>query len=219
MLAGELNGGFQEGQSDAGSPVTTVYGEASDPPNSSIILGEHSCQSLVALDAWERRTRSYSGPSGGIIIDIGDEPRRHVRAGDLLVQRGAVVRRRFGNRGFRCFGAEEEPAPAPRRVLAAPTKYRDQVAPAIRSRGTDIDGHNFHHRVGSRQGWQAYPGSSEPSPQSDNLIGPRRWDQMGPRSWPDGRVIRGLGRGRQWGRRCSQPHWQSVAPAVRASAC
>jgi hypothetical protein len=43
---------------------------------------------------------------------------------------------------FRCWGAEEELTPAPRRVLATPAEHRDQVLPPVRSRGTDVDGHD-----------------------------------------------------------------------------
>jgi hypothetical protein len=94
MLAGEFDGSFQERQSDAGSPVTAVDGEARDPPDSVIIVGEHSGESLIALDARKRRTGSYPCPSGGLLIDVRDEPRRHHRTRDLLVQRVAIVRRR-----------------------------------------------------------------------------------------------------------------------------
>jgi hypothetical protein len=147
MPAGELDSRFQEGQSDTGSPVTTVDGEACDPPDSGIIRGEHSRQSLVAGDTWEAGTRSYPGPSGGMTIDVRDEPRRYCRALDLLAQRVPIVWCRLFSQVFRCCGAEEELTPAPRRVPAAPAEHRDQVIPPIRSRGTDIDGHDPHHRA------------------------------------------------------------------------
>lgn len=147
MLAGEFDGGLQEGRPDAGSPVTTVDGEARNPPGSGIILSEHFRKSLVALDARERRTGPDPGPSGGMIIDVRNEPRRHLRASDLLMQRVAIIRCHFCNRRFRCSGAEEELAPAPRRVLAASAEHCAQVAPPIRTRGTDIDEHDLHHRA------------------------------------------------------------------------
>jgi hypothetical protein len=75
-------------------------------------------------------------------VDVRDEPRRYYGAVDLLAQRVPVVWRRLFSRVFRCCGAEEELTPAPRRVLAAPAEHRDQVIPPIRSRGTDIDGHD-----------------------------------------------------------------------------
>src|ERR1700739_4042831 len=91
ILTGELDGGVQEGQADAGSPVLTADGEAGDPPDSGIIRGEHPRESLVAGDAREGSTGSSPGPSGGVIIDVGDEPRRYHRALDFLVQRVSVV--------------------------------------------------------------------------------------------------------------------------------
>jgi hypothetical protein len=144
---GRTRSGLQEGQSDARSPVMTVDGETRDPPDSGVIGGEHSRKSLAAGDTREGGTGSYPGPSGGMIIDAGDESRRYHRARDLLAQRVPIVWCRFCSRVFRCCRAEEELTPAPRRVLATPAEHRDQVTPPIRSRGTDIDGHDSHHRA------------------------------------------------------------------------
>jgi hypothetical protein len=71
-----------------------VDGEARDPPDSVVIVGEHSGESLIALDARKRRTGSFPCPSGGLLTGVRDEPRRHHRTRDLLVQRVAIVRRR-----------------------------------------------------------------------------------------------------------------------------
>jgi hypothetical protein len=65
MLAGELDRGFQESQSDAGSPVMRTDGVAGDPPDSGVIRGEHPRESLVADDTREGSTGAYPGPSGG----------------------------------------------------------------------------------------------------------------------------------------------------------
>src|SRR5579859_4011871 len=124
VLAGELDGGSQEGGSDAGSPVLTADGEAGDPPDTGLIRGEHPRQRLAARNTREAGTGSYPGPSGGMIIDVRDEPRRYHRARDLLVQRVTVVWSRVPSRVLGCCGAEEQLTPAPRRVLAASAEYR-----------------------------------------------------------------------------------------------
>ena len=49
MLAGEFDGSLQERHSDARSPVTAVDGEARNPPDSVVIVGEHSGESLIAV--------------------------------------------------------------------------------------------------------------------------------------------------------------------------
>jgi hypothetical protein len=146
MLAGELDGGLQESQSDPGSPVARMDGEACDPPDP-VLSAVSTLESLVAGDAREGSAGSYPGPSDGMIIDVRDEPRWYHRVLDLLAQRVPVVWCRLFSRVFRCCGAEEKLTPAPRRLLTAPTEHRDQVTPPIRSRGADIDGHDFHHRA------------------------------------------------------------------------
>lgn len=82
-----------------------------------------------------------------MIIDVRDEPRWYHRVLDLLAQRVPVVWCGLFSRVFRCCGAEDELTPAPRRILAAPAEHRDQVTPPVRSRGADVDGHDFHQRA------------------------------------------------------------------------
>jgi catechol 2,3-dioxygenase-like lactoylglutathione lyase family enzyme len=82
-----------------------------------------------------------------MIIDVGDEPRRYHRAVDFPAQRVPVVWCRLASRVFCGCGAEEKLTPAPRRVLAPPTEHRGQVIPPVRSRGPDVDSHNFYPRA------------------------------------------------------------------------
>jgi hypothetical protein len=109
MLAGKLDGGLQEGRPDAGSPVPAVDHEARHPPDSGILLIQHSGESPVAAYPGKPGAESYPGPSdrmGG----------RGVR--DLLVQRVATVWWVFSSRGCRVLRAEEDLTPAPRRIFA-----------------------------------------------------------------------------------------------------
>jgi hypothetical protein len=101
MFAGKFDGGLQKDRSDAGSPVPAVDDEARDPPDSGILLIQHSRESPVAAYPGKPRAKSHSSPSDRMIIDVCDEPRRNRGLRDLLVQRAAIVRRHFRSRGCR----------------------------------------------------------------------------------------------------------------------
>jgi hypothetical protein len=91
MLASELDGASQEGQSDARAPVTVVDGEARHPPDSRFIVAEGFRKSPVASHPWKAIPGSDPRPADRIVSDIGDETRRYRSVRDLLVQRLSVV--------------------------------------------------------------------------------------------------------------------------------
>ena len=101
MFAGKLDGGLQQRRSDAGSPVPAVDYEARHPPDSDILVIQHSRESPVAAYPGKPGAESHSGPTDRMIIDVGDEPRCNRSMRDLLIQRVAIVGRHFRGRGCR----------------------------------------------------------------------------------------------------------------------
>jgi hypothetical protein len=103
MLAGKLDGGLQEGRSNAGSPMPAVDHETRHPPDSGIILIQHSRESPVAAYSGKRATESYSGPSDTMIIDESDEPGRIFASHRTLTRESTSLGRRnvYGSAAIR----------------------------------------------------------------------------------------------------------------------
>jgi hypothetical protein len=141
VIAGESDGSAQQRSSHAGSPMPTIDDKAGHPPDSGIVRREHLRQSPVPAHTGKRTTRPYPGPPDRMTIDIGNEPRRYRSVRHLPMQRPTVVRSRAGSRGLWRVRAEEELAPAPRRISATPTEHGDDIAPPVSSRGLHLYGH------------------------------------------------------------------------------
>ena len=140
VVLGEGNGGLQQSRSNATAPIALVDGEAGHPPDARVIIPEELRQCPVATHPGKGRTGPNPGPAGGMIVDIGDEPRRHDGLGDLPVQGTAVV----PCRPRRLPAVVEEPlAPAPRSVLSPLAERPYDVAPSIGS------GRAYLHRHGA----------------------------------------------------------------------
>src|SRR5262249_37251713 len=133
--------GVQQGGADTGPTMPTVDGEAGDPPDARVVVGEQLGQGSVPDDARERLPWPDPGPADRVTVDVGDETGRHHGRGDLAVQRAPVVRRRFRRRRSRSARPPEELAPVPRRVVASATEHRHEVVPPVSRRRPDLDRH------------------------------------------------------------------------------
>jgi hypothetical protein len=143
VITSELNVGLQQRATDASPSIADVHGEAGNPPDASVLVGQHSCERSVAPHTGKRVPRPDSAPADRRLVCIRDQTRRHVGMSDLLLERASVVRRAGGSSYCR---SQEQLTPTPAGIFAAATEDGDDVVPSVGCRRMNRNRHRTDHR-------------------------------------------------------------------------
>lgn len=129
MLPCVVYRGAQELGGHTDRAMLAVNGEAGDPPNGGDVI-KYPAEGTVAGNAGDVAPRHDSGPSRWDAVNVGHDTGRHRGRCDLVVERGAVIRRDNTDRLF-----EEPLAPAPAWIIATTSESDGNVVPTLGGRG------------------------------------------------------------------------------------
>ena len=148
VITSELHAGPQEGTADTGTSMVADDCETRDPPDAGIQVGQQPREGSITTHAGERVPWPDPAPPDWSVIDVSDDTGWHVSITYLLLQCGSVVE---GPGRVDLRRAQEQLAPIPARICAAPTEHSDQVVPPLGCRGLDFDRHRPDDNAPPRQ--------------------------------------------------------------------